>query len=199
MAVHNCSGKHCGHLAACRHEGWDVGGYDDPDHPIQKRVLTRIAELCDEAPDIVGVDGCSLPAPRLSLLGFARGLASLAGLADGGDMSATTILTAAMTHPELTGGSVAMNGRLVRAGAGAFYAKNGAEGVYSVIFPKARAALALKITDGTQRAADIAAAGLIAEAGALLNIDLSAVGALATTCLRNADGLDVGEIRFAHG
>ena len=198
-AVHNCSGKHCGHLATCQHEGWDVDGYDDPSHPIQKRVLNRISELCDQAPDVVGVDGCSLPAPRLSLLGFARGLAALAGLADDGERPATTILSAAMKHPELTGGSTAMNGRLTKAGDGMLYAKNGAEGVYSVIFPKVRAALALKVTDGTQRAADTAAAGLIAQAGALLSMDLSAVGALSATGLRNADGLDVGEIRFAPG
>ena len=67
---HNCSGKHCGQLAFCQHQGWDVSDYNLADHPAQQAMLAMFTELAGEPIDIVGVDGCTLPAPRLSLTRF---------------------------------------------------------------------------------------------------------------------------------
>ena len=42
----NCSGKHAGMLAVCVHEGYETATYRDPGHPLQRRILGLIAEVC---------------------------------------------------------------------------------------------------------------------------------------------------------
>src|SRR5690606_12799478 len=39
LAQCECSGEHAGMVAACRHAGWPVGSYQQPDHPLQRMVL----------------------------------------------------------------------------------------------------------------------------------------------------------------
>ena len=34
----NCSGKHAAMLATCRAAGWDIAGYRDPGHPLQRAI-----------------------------------------------------------------------------------------------------------------------------------------------------------------
>src|SRR6202049_365541 len=86
-AIHNnCSGKHAGILAMCRHLGVDHASYLAVDNPAMRRVLAFCARLSDDdAPRWPGgVDGCGIPAYatplRRAALAFAR-LATLEGLA----------------------------------------------------------------------------------------------------------------------
>ena len=39
----NCSGKHAGMLAACRHQGWPIESYLAPDHPLQQANAATLA------------------------------------------------------------------------------------------------------------------------------------------------------------
>jgi L-asparaginase II len=68
--------------------------------------------LQDEPIDIVGVDGCTLPAPRLSLVGFARALAKIAApdlLKGVMSKAAEQIISSTMQFPYLTGGTKSPN------------------------------------------------------------------------------------------
>src|SRR5215217_3940810 len=58
-----CSGEHAGMLAACVHLGYPVEGYNERDHPLQRRVLEIVASALrlDPGEIALGVDGCSLP------------------------------------------------------------------------------------------------------------------------------------------
>jgi len=74
----NCSGKHAGMLAACKHLRLPLDTYTAPDHPHQLailRVLNQVCCLADREAH-VGIDGCSAPIHCFSLrkmaLGFAR-------------------------------------------------------------------------------------------------------------------------------
>src|SRR2546422_240416 len=40
----NCSGKHAGMLALARHHGWPTEFYTRPEHPVQERLLSEMAE-----------------------------------------------------------------------------------------------------------------------------------------------------------
>lgn len=195
--VHNCSGKHCGHLATCAHMGWDHQGYDQLEHPFQKQMITRFSELCNEEPAVIGVDGCSLPAPQCSLYGFALGLAKMAKMVRDGDPAAEAVFQGATAFPELTGGTTAQNGIITKLGKGKYYAKNGAEGMYSVIIPEAEAAIALKASDGFMRGADLAIVGVLTCALQHLGMDAGGLQSISHQVLKNADGLPVGEVRLA--
>src|SRR5215207_6094829 len=75
----NCSGKHSGMLAVCVHEGYETLDYRDPGHPLQRRILGLVAEVCGLEEDgvLVAVDNCGVPAFALPLRSFATGLARI--------------------------------------------------------------------------------------------------------------------------
>src|SRR5215204_1420166 len=76
----NCSGKHSGMLAVCVHEGYETLDYRDPGHPLQRRILGLIAEVCGVENDevLIAGDNCGVPAFALPLRSFATGLARMA-------------------------------------------------------------------------------------------------------------------------
>lgn len=75
----NCSGKHSGKLATCKHLGLDLERYLESDHPHQRRIKETIAEICGMAEtDIhVGIDGCGAPIHYLPIYNMALGYARM--------------------------------------------------------------------------------------------------------------------------
>ena len=198
---HNCSGKHCGQLAFCQHQGWDVSNYNLAEHPAQQAMLAMFTELAGEPIDILGIDGCTLPAPRLSLAGFARALAKIAApdlLRGTMSKSAEQIISSTMQFPFLTGGSKSPNSIMTAASSKKFFAKNGAEGVYAVILPEARAAMVLKIADGNMRAADVAIAGMLSQMADQLGLDKTVLNRFCSEDMFNSASKKVGVCRFAN-
>ncbi|MBA3336674.1 MAG: asparaginase, partial [Chloroflexia bacterium] len=55
-----CSGKHTGMLASCLALGYPLESYLEPDHPLQRRILTIVSEVLrlPENEIVVGIDGC---------------------------------------------------------------------------------------------------------------------------------------------
>ncbi len=143
---HNCSGKHSAMVATCAANGWPVGDYVDPAHPLQQAIRARIETLAGPV-SAVAVDGCGAPAFAVTLRGLARAFASLATAADG----APALAAAAMRdHPQLIGGTQRAVSQLMAAVPG-LIAKEGAEGVWAAALPDGRA-FASKLSDGGARA-----------------------------------------------
>ena len=144
----NCSGKHTGMIMASRAAGWDPAGYLRPDHPYQRSVLDRIEMLTGEHVAAVGVDGCGAPVAAFSLTGLARAFGRLTtapfGSAD------RTVADAMRAHPEQVGGT-GRDDTLLMQGIPGLLVKAGAEGVHAAALSDGRA-LALKISDGAERA-----------------------------------------------
>jgi len=138
----NCSGKHAGMLATCVVNGWPTGGYLDPAHPLQQRILDEL-RVRAAAVSGVGVDGCGAPAPVTSLLGLARATRSLA-------VEGHVVHRAMAGHPEMVGGPARDVTRLMQLVPG-LMAKDGAEGVEVAALPDGRA-VAVKVADGGGRA-----------------------------------------------
>src|SRR5207244_12700989 len=76
----NCSGKHAGMLALARHHGWPVEFYTRPDHPVQQRLLSEVAEWSGVERSRIGTatDGCGVVCYALPLRNMAGAYARLA-------------------------------------------------------------------------------------------------------------------------
>lgn len=165
----NCSGKHAGFLTLAKHLGADFN-YVDLDHPVQQAILAATEETADEAVQGHGIDGCSAPNFRLTLMGFGRQMAAFARAPQevGSRARAMTRLVNAMrSHPEHVAGDGRACTELMHAMKGAGAVKTGAEGVFSAILPELDRAIVLKIEDGATRASEAAIAALLVRVGAL--------------------------------
>ena len=162
---HNCSGKHCGHLAVSKYKDLPIENYNQNNHPIQKDLINLIENLSNFKIKNIGIDGCTLPNPLIPLKKFALAAARIVdykSLNENSDI-AKRIFDSCVKFPEITGGSKSVNCALTKLSKGKAFFKNGAEGVFVAIIPEHKSALAVKITDGAARAAEVAIAGLISE------------------------------------
>ena len=162
---HNCSGKHCGHLAVSKYKDLPIENYNQNNHPIQKDLINLIENLSNFKIKNIGIDGCTLPNTLIPLKKFALAAAKIVdykSLNEASDI-AKRIFDSCVKFPEITGGSKSVNCALTKLSKGKAFFKNGAEGVFVAIIPEQKSALAVKITDGAARAAEVAIAGLISE------------------------------------
>jgi L-asparaginase II len=182
----NCSGKHAAFLRASARNGWDLEGYLDPAHPLQRLVLETVEELADETVSTTTVDGCGAPLFALGLRGLARSVAAVgAARAPGSAHLAPAIRSHSWALDRPAVARVIDELGIV--------AKNGAEGVF-VAATTDGAAVAVKVADGSSRAA--LPAGLIALARAGF-VDGAAVDGLVAELAEPVlgGGAPVGELR----
>ena len=176
---HNCSGKHAGFLCVCAAQGWPFQDYRLPEHPLQQALLQEMAAAADVAAEEIptGVDGCGVVTFGLSLENMAASFGRLAR----SELEGAERVTAAMkAHPALVEGPGSAATEIMQAVPGSV-AKGGAEGVLCIGLEDG-SALALKAEDGSSR-------GLLAAAGALLDLVDLRVGTI-----RSSRGEAVGEI-----
>jgi len=192
---HNCSGKHCGHLAVCSYKNLPIKNYQNKDHPIQIDLIQLIEDLSKYKIKNVGVDGCTLPNPLIPLKKFALATAQLADYKKLKDHSAIAkrIFDSCIKFPEIAGGSKSINSILTKLSNGKAFVKNGAEGVFVAIIPSLKSALAVKIIDGARRAAEVAIAGLISE---LKIINDDQIEKIKKSPIKNSAGQIIGYIKW---
>jgi L-asparaginase II len=183
----NCSGKHAAMLACAVHNGWDVAGYLDPDHPVQQVIRQRL-ELAAEVPVAhVAVDGCGAPLFSTTVTGLARAARALA-LAPA-DTPEGAVAAAMRAEPEFVGGTGHENSEVMRLVPGSV-CKGGAEGVLMAAGANG-ASVAMKVIDGSPRATTMLALAVL---GAL-DVDVSGAGALTRLPILGG-GVAVGAIRL---
>ena len=195
----NCSGKHAGFICLACASGWDVAGYETPEHAAQRAVKDAIEEMTGATLDAVvrGTDGCSIPTYAVPLralaLAFAR-LGSGRGLAAPRARAAERIRAAAAAHPELIGGEGRFDTDLMRLFGARVFIKGGAEGVCCAALPEAGLGFAVKADDGAGRAAHVMIAKLIARLLPMSDAERARFEAFRAPILRNWRGLEVGKI-----
>ena len=198
----NCSGKHASMLLACRAQGWDTATYLDPAHPLQQAIAATVADAAGEAISAVGVDGCGAPVLGLSLHGLARALrwatAGWGGVVAAGETpetpleaAAAEVMTAVAADPWAIHGP-GLDNTTVITELGTF-AKGGAEGVMVMTTPSGHV-VAVKILDGSPRAASVVALDLLVSVGALTREAVDAVLPLLHLDVAGGDAV-VGQIR----
>ena len=154
--LNDCSGKHAGMLAVCRHCGLDIQAYLDPEHPLQQRIIGHMARVCGMSrSDIaVGIDGCSAPVFGLPLFNMAQGYARLAHpdvLPTHYPSAIGRIFSSMTANPFLISGTNGFDTALIRHGRGDIIGKIGAEGIYCVAVRSKGLGIAIKASDGSDR------------------------------------------------
>lgn len=192
----NCSGKHAGFLTLAKHLGAGPD-YVAPDHPVQCAGLDAIEEMTGMTSPGFGIDGCSAPNFATGIKGFATALARMTrwdGSLRGG--AAQRLFEAMVTHPDLVAGEGRACTRLMRAMERKAAVKTGAEGVFAAILPERGLGIAVKISDGTTRAAESAIAGLLVRYG-VLNADDPVAQHYMKGLIRNRRDMVTGQMRLS--
>ena len=198
--VHNnCSGKHAGMLALARHQGWPLAGYEQPEHPVQQRMLEEVARWTGLSADSIptAVDGCGVETYAVPLERLAHAYARLAGEARRRDGAARRVVRAMVQHPEAVGGTDRLCTELMRVTGGRILVKVGAEGVYCAGIPGAELGVAVKVEDGATRASEPALVAALRALQVLEEDEVAALGRWAEPDLTNTRGDRVGTIRAA--
>ena len=190
----NCSGKHMGMLVTAHHLGEDPMGYIQPDHPVQQRVTTMMAEMCnaDLSTQRPGIDGCGIPVWTMPLAELATGWARMAdgrSTDEATAAAATRLFDAMVAEPHYVAGTGRSCTRLMNSYGPRVAVKGGAEGVYCAVDRQEQLGIALKTDDGSSRGSELAVETIIAK---LLGHD-----APAPTPVLNVAGTLVGEVRVA--
>jgi L-asparaginase II len=193
----NCSGKHAGFLAHCVQQGWPVGNYLAPGHPLQQAIRREVARAVGlQAEDLkIGIDGCSAPNYAMPLASLARAYARLAnGAADEEYGDCFGPLGEAMTaHPDLVSGTHRSDQAFMRAGRGDWVTKAGADGMQAFASRSRGQAFALKISDGNKMAVNAAAIAVLDQLGWLDARQREELRPWRTEAIANARGTQVGE------
>jgi L-asparaginase len=149
--AHNCSGKHAGMLAVCKHYNWPLRDYMDRQHPIQQLIAQQLADCLGMPPAelLSAKDDCGVPTYALQL----RQMATLyAQLASGDRLDLERVIRAMTQHPELIAGEGQFDTALMCRSNGAVVSKSGAEGVLCIGRVGEGMGLAIKVADGAKRA-----------------------------------------------
>ncbi|HSM83082.1 MAG TPA: asparaginase [Nodosilinea sp.] len=148
---HNCSGKHAGMLAVCQQRNWPLESYLDRNHPVQKLILDRVAELLGMPADefICAHDDCGAPTYFMQLSQMAT---LFAMLSSGNNLDMERIVRAMTSHPAMVGGPDTFDTTLMELTNGALVSKSGAEGIQCVGRVGEGLGLAIKVIDGARRA-----------------------------------------------
>jgi L-asparaginase II len=194
-ALHNnCSGKHAGFLAYCRHLNLPLNTYLDFEHPLQQAVRQSLQEVCEVSLDDLpnGTDGCSAPNYALPLKQLALGYARLA---QGKDPALAQAYAAMTQYPELVSGVGRNDLDFMQAGGGDWVAKIGADGVQLIGIKSAGIGIAIKLADGNWRALTTAAVEVLRQLNLLGSNMPASLRSWARPVLRNANGWITGEVR----
>lgn len=195
----NCSGKHAAMLRACAAIGWPTDGYLDPSHPLQQHIREVVERLTGEKIAHTAIDGCGAPVHAITLSALARGIHRIGSASERSPFAlhrvAGTLVRAVKENPwTIEGPGRADTVAIETLGV---FAKGGAEGIMVMVASDGTTA-ALKMLDGSGRAATIVAATLLARAGALNEADVSTLASALPLAVLGA-GSVVGMIRPGSG
>ncbi len=163
-----CSGKHAAMLLACRSAGWDPGSYCEPRHPLQVHIRDVVERMAGERAIATVVDGCGAPVHAITLTGLARAIHRMGASSSASPFAlhrhSAAAIAAARAEPWALDGP----GRTdtVVAERTGVLCKSGAEGMVVMLAPDGTT-VAVKILDGTARAAAVVALSLLESAGAV--------------------------------
>lgn len=170
-----CSGKHAGMLAVCAQLGFPLKNYTHITHPLQRLIIEIIGKMLNKNPSVIelGYDDCGTPS---FLLTVAEGAYLYSQLAKGlkkDDNSPLSIIAKAMTaYPEMVNGDGEFCTDLIRSCKGKVIGKVGGEGVYCLALRDLELGVAIKITDGNERAVYPVACHVLRQLRVLDDIEL---------------------------
>lgn len=196
---HNCSGKHTGMLLLAHALGAPQAGYLDTAHAVQLEIACSVSHFSGvPVADLVrGIDGCSAPNYALPLRSLAHAFARLT--LDEPDpvygKAPLRIARAMSQHPELVSGQGRNDLALMRAGRGDWVSKVGADGVQALASFSRGIGIAAKVSDGQLAPLMVAFVSALDQLDWLDADSRAALASLIPPPLKNAAGIEVGEMR----
>ena len=201
-----CSGEHAGMLAVCRHLGYPIAGYVDADHPLQRRILTIVAEVLrmEERQVALAPDGCALPTFGAPLRSFATAYATFArpeqapaGAGREHAAALTRLRDAMAAHPENISGEAELDTDLMALSEGKVIAKLGAEGLLCLAVPERGMGIAIRVLDGdhSDRARAVVALAALEQLRLVEPDVIQALRERHGGAIANFHGRAVGEVR----
>jgi L-asparaginase II len=164
--------------------------YLDEGSPLQTRIRRRAHEASGGAM-AEGVDGCSAP-------NFAMPLTRLAKLYGDLAVSSDAVLRAiffAMTrHPDLVSGTGRTDLAVMRAGAGDWIAKIGADGVQAIGVRSRGLGIAIRVADGNPRALHAATVAVLQQLDLVGDTVGTPLAPFDAPRIRNYRGIDTGGV-----
>jgi L-asparaginase len=161
---YNCSGKHAGMLAVCQQRNWPLQTYLQRNHPVQRLILSKVAEILrmPAAEFISAHDDCGAPTYFMQLGQMA---ALYAQLASGANLDMERVVRAMTHHPNMVAGEGQFDTELMRLTEGELVSKTGAEGIQCLGRIGEGMGLAIKVMDGAKRAKHAVAIHLLKQLG----------------------------------
>ena len=152
----NCSGKHSGMLITAKYLGEDLNTYYKLEHPVQKRIMKTISEICeyDEDKILTAIDGCGVPVHAMPLYKFAQGFAKLSKpevFSPRREKVVRKITNAMTKYPEMVGGTDRICTDLMKVCGDKLFAKSGAAAYYAVGIKDKGIGITFKIEDGNSK------------------------------------------------
>lgn len=196
---HNCSGKHIGLIALCKHMGWDERTYYDPNHPVQKEIVKTLAYIAEipEASIRQGIDGCGLPIFALPLHKIAYSFLKLACpdlIEDAETREAAAKIAGLMNeYPDMIADTRFVCSELLKDSN--LSAKGGAKGVYGIGLRKERLGISLKVSDGSEQVWPCIIGSILERIGYGNQETIDRLYKLVPNSIANDGGTEVGERR----
>ncbi len=200
--MNNCSGKHLGIISTCLALGENPKDYHRVEHSVQTRIRKTLSDLMkisiEKMP--VGTDGCAIPTHATPLQNIAIGMAEFFDkkeLASPRRKSLQRILQAWQYHPTYVSGTNDFASCLTEKTKGRALVKPGAEGAYCGVMPEKGYAFALKVADGSHRAAELASIAIFKQHGALTETEAQDLKNWTSPIIRNTRNDVVGLLKLA--
>lgn len=146
----NCSGKHIMMLGLCKLKGWNIQGYEKPDHPLQVAIKNKIYELCKISKEYpITKDGCGVPIMSMPLENMLYGYLNVFC-----NPKYEKIKNAFLNHPYIIGGENRTDTKIIE-NSKDIIAKVGAGGLCIVVNTKTEEAFVVKISDSDMKAREL--------------------------------------------
>lgn len=196
---HNCSGKHTGMLLLAHALAQPLDGYLDVGGAVQAEIAQSVSHFCGVPVDqlVRGIDGCSAPNYAVPLTALAHAFAKLTLTQDDPvyGKAPQRIARAMSRHPDLVSGQGRNDLALMTAGRGDWVSKVGADGVQAIASFSRGVAIAAKCSDGNLTPLMVAVVDALDQLGWTDVESRAALAALLPAAMKNAAGIEVGEMR----
>jgi L-asparaginase II len=198
----NCSGKHAGMLGLAKLLGSSPRGYIEVDHPVQQKIASTMAQMCeyDYSTAPWSPDGCSAPTWAMPLTNLALAFAKFScpqGLAPERQLACKSLYDAVVKHPFMVAGTERYCTDMMTLLQQRVFLKLGAEGVYVAAIPELKLGIALKCDDGAIRAAESAMTALLDHVGITNFVSDEKMNNYRSVTLKNWEKRITGEITCA--
>ncbi len=149
----DCSGKHAGMLITARHLGEPLDCYEQPEHPVQRRITAAILDVCGSPAHelATAIDGCGVPVHALPLYRFAQGYARMSlpdHFSPQRSLAIRRITSAMTSHPYLVAGAERICTFLMEHFGDRLFCKSGASAFYAIGLKERGIGIAVKLEDG---------------------------------------------------